>query len=257
MRPQLSPVALEEILPLRDLYRRELDCQIVHDSAHYREACSQSYLIRSADAVLGYASLWTGTYWMKPGSLFEFYLLPTYRPRLFSLFEHILDELTPPCLYAQTNDPLLGTLIFDYAHDLHAEHILFSAGLTTAHTAPGTTFRPIRPEERELIFPHQVEPVGDWAVECHGHIIATGGIAHHYNPPYGDIFMEVHPAFRRRGIGRFLVQELKKVCTQSGNQPAARCKPTNIASRKTLESAGFTPCARLISGTILPPPDIL
>lgn len=231
---------------MRDLYRHELDCQIVHDSAHYRENCFQSYLILSADEVMGYGSIWIGEYWMAKGSVYEFYLLPRYQARLFSVFEDFLRELAPSRIYAQTNDRFLGTLIFDYTRDLVVEHILFSAGVDTRHTAPDTVFRRLRAEEP--VFAHQVEPVGEWGLEREGRIIATGGVACHYNRPYGDIFMEVDAAFRRRGFGSFLVQELKKSCYQAGSLPAARCKPGNIASRKTLEAAGFVPCGRLMSG---------
>jgi hypothetical protein len=34
-----------------------------------------------------------------------------------------------------------------------------------------------------------VEPVGEWLIEDEGFIVATGGIAQHYNPPYGDLYM--------------------------------------------------------------------
>jgi GNAT superfamily N-acetyltransferase len=33
----------------------------------------------------------------------------------------------------------------------------------------------------------------------------------HYNPPYGDVYMEVAEPFRRRGLGAYLVQELKRI----------------------------------------------
>ena len=96
-----------------------------------------------------------------------------------------------------------------------------------------------------------VEPVGDWLLEFGGRIVATGGVLNHYNRPYGDIFMEVHPDFRRRGFGSYLVQELKAECRRAGSVPAARTRPTNLASRRTLERAGFAPCARLIWGDVL------
>jgi hypothetical protein len=32
MSIDVTPVPLEEVLPLRELYRREMNCQIVHDS---------------------------------------------------------------------------------------------------------------------------------------------------------------------------------------------------------------------------------
>lgn len=244
----ISPVALETILPFRDLYRQELNCQIVHDSAHYRENCFQSFLLESQGKVVGYGSTWTGDYWMTKGSVFEFYILPSHRPQLFTLFEELISIVNPPRIYAQTNDPFLGTLIFDYTRTTIAGHILFNAGRSTNHAIDGVIFRHSTPEDKNHIFPHQVEPVGDWVLEKNDQIIATGGILYHYNRPYGDIFMEVDAGFRKQGHGQFLVQELKKICYQSGSIPAARCRPENTASRRTLERAGFVPCGRLIYG---------
>ena len=42
---EISQVALEAILNLRELYRQEMNCQIVHDSLHARHFLD-SYLIR-------------------------------------------------------------------------------------------------------------------------------------------------------------------------------------------------------------------
>ena len=72
----------------------------------------------------------------------------------------------------------------------------------------------------------------------------------HYNRPYGDIYMAVGEAFRTRGIGTYLVQELKRVCYEGGSVPAARCSPKNVASRQTLQRAGFIPCGHILTGTV-------
>jgi GNAT superfamily N-acetyltransferase len=100
------------------------------------------------------------------------------------------------------------------------------------------------------IFEHTVEPAGDWLIEYDGAIVATGGIALHYNPPYGDLFMEVNEPFRKRGFGSYLIQELKRVCYEMGRVPAARCDAVNAASRATLQKAGLFPCARMLSGAL-------
>jgi GNAT superfamily N-acetyltransferase len=72
----------------------------------------------------------------------------------------------------------------------------------------------------------------------------------HYNPPYGDLYMEVDERFRRRGYGSYLIQELKRVSYEAGLVPAARCNVANGASRATLQKAGLLPCARLLSGVL-------
>jgi GNAT superfamily N-acetyltransferase len=62
--------------------------------------------------------------------------------------------------------------------------------------------------------------------------------------------MEVAEPHRRRGFGSYLVQELKRVGYEMGKVPAARCNPTNLASRGTLQKAGLLPCARLLVGRL-------
>ena len=72
----------------------------------------------------------------------------------------------------------------------------------------------------------------------------------HYNVPYADIYMDVVEPFRRRGFGSYLVQELKRFAYELGSIPCARCSPTNIASRKTLQNAGLVPFAHILNGSI-------
>ena len=50
--------------------------------------------------------------------------------------------------------------------------------------------------------------------------------------------------------GSNLNQELKRVCYEAGKLPAARCDPSNIASRKTLEKAGMHLCGQLQVGEV-------
>src|SRR5438270_7393110 len=109
-----------------------------------------------------------------------------------------------------------------------------------------------RDEESERPAGAGVEPVGEWLLEHDGLVVATGGIATHYNPPYGDLFMEVDEPCRRRGYGGYLIQELKRACYEMGRVPAARCGVANTASRATLQKAGLFPCARLLSGVLTP-----
>jgi GNAT superfamily N-acetyltransferase len=87
-------------------------------------------------------------------------------------------------------------------------------------------------------------------VELGGTAVGKGGILFHYNRPYGDIWMDVEPAHRRRGLGGWLVQELKRECYELGAVPAARCNPENVASRQTLQKAGFVPCGHILIGSL-------
>src|SRR5436309_1662369 len=108
----------DSIVPLREQYRHELDCQIVHDSAHYRQNCSQAFLAIINGRVAGYGSVWIGAYWMAKGSIYEFYLTPEYRPLGLRLFEQLVQSVRPPKIYAQTNDPFLGVYLYNHVRQV-------------------------------------------------------------------------------------------------------------------------------------------
>ena len=127
----------------------------------------------------------------------------------------------PKSIEAQTNDTLLSLDAFDCATDFTSEKILFHDANTTALSLTGVTLRKLVESDRDRVFPHKLEGVGDWLLESGGEIVATGGIYTHYNPPYGDISMEVNEKLWKRGYGSYLVQELKRTCYEMGKIPAA------------------------------------
>jgi GNAT superfamily N-acetyltransferase len=143
-------------------------------------------------------------------------------------------------------------MLFDCATNIAPEKVLFHDVFTTHIVCPNSVLRKSTQEEAASGFPHRYEPLGDWAVAVNGSIVATGGFLCHYNPPYGDVYMEVLESARRQGFGSYLVQELKRLCYEAGKKPAARCNPTNLASRRTLEKAGFLPCGHLLVGAVVP-----
>jgi GNAT superfamily N-acetyltransferase len=241
---------VQEILLWRDQYRQEMACQIIHDSLHSRKGWTEPYLLRSGGVAAGYGSIAVGGPWKGKPAVFEFYVAPPYRSRMFDLFIALLSACHAERIETQSNDPLLTAMLHAFAQNVASESILFHDKLTTAHSPGGSIFRRVTADDAARIFPHQVEPVGDWVLEAEGMLAATGGILFHYNRPYGDIYMEVAEAFRKRGLGCYLVQELKRVCYEQGSVPAARCSPTNIASRKTLQKAGFVPCGHILTGSV-------
>ena len=57
--------------------------------------------------------------------------------------------------------------------------------------------------------------------------------------PHLDIGMMVAPNYRNQGIGTHVVKDLISQCTSLGGVPIAGCEISNLASKRTLESAGF------------------
>jgi GNAT superfamily N-acetyltransferase len=248
MKIDVSLVPLEQILSLRDLYRQEMNCQIVHDSLHAR-GFSDLYVIQVDGRIAGYGCV-VADKGKRREVIREFYVLPVHRAAALPLFRALIAASKARKVQAQTNDILLTLMLFDCTSRIRSDTILFHDAFRTSLSVAGITFRKVAEADKGQIFPHKVEPVGDWVIEDNGAVAATGGIYFHYNIPYGDIFMEVAEPSRRRGYGSFLVQELKRVCYEMGRLPAARCAASNVASRATLQKAGLLPCARILTGVL-------
>lgn len=244
----VSIVSPEEVQPFRDLYRAEMNCQIVLDSWHGR-GWTDSYMFRLNGRVVGYG-LVGGVRANPKDVITEFYILPPHRGSALPLFRRLADVSRARSVEVQTNDVLLTLMLYDCATRIEGEAVLFRDAFTTTLAAPGVTFRGVTESDRESILSQGLDAAAAWMIESDGAVAATGGVLFHYNIPYGDIFMGVAERCRRRGFGSYLVQELKRTCYELGRVPAARCNASNMASRATLQKAGMLPCARVLTGVI-------
>lgn len=248
MHCRAEPVDLKDIQPFREAYRAEMSCQIIHDSIHGRPGWTQEYALLSRDRPVGYGSVAIGGPWRETPTLYEIYVRPEARTDLFDCLAALLHSSDVDAIEFQSNDRPATVLLHAVAREVSSLKVLFEDGRTTNLRVNGAVLRlPSRDESPEV--PEDQLP---WhrVVEIEGHVAASGGILFHYNPPYGDVFMEVSEPFRRRGIGSYLVQELKRICYEGGRIPTARCSPANMASRRTLQRAGFSPCGHLLRGRV-------
>src|SRR3954469_7713982 len=245
-----APTTLAQIAPLRELYRAEMNCQIMGDSFHTRPGWTQSYLLLIDNQPAGYGSIAIAGPWKDKPTAFEFFILPEHRLRVFDLFETFLAAANPIAIETQSNGILLHIMLHTYAKNIATEAILFHDRITTTMKQPGVIFRRSMPYDRAQIAAEKLDEGADYVLEQDNKILATGGLLYHYNPPYGDIFMSVAESHRRSGLGSFIVQELKRTAYELGKIPACRCNIDNIPSRKTLQKAGFVPCGNRISGTL-------
>jgi GNAT superfamily N-acetyltransferase len=248
VRITVRRTTLKAVLPWREKYRNEMDCHIVGDS-HHRRGFTNLYLIRLNSRVVGYGCVAKGKP-LRKGELREFWVDPKLRGAALPMFRRLIAVARARYVVAQTNDRLLTLMLFDCTHRVKTNAILFHDRITTRLPARGARFRRTTAADRERLFKHHAEPEGDWVLEVRGRVVATGGILFHYNPPYGDLYMEVAKSHRRRGYGSYLIQELKRVCYRMGKVPAARTGPDNLASRATLQRAGMLPCGRVLSGRL-------
>jgi GNAT superfamily N-acetyltransferase len=243
----------EEVLPLRTRYRQGMNCQIVHDSIHTRPGWTTSYLLEIGGMPAGFGTVAIGGPWTTKPTLLEFYVLPEHRARSFDLFDSLLSATGVNFIEVQSNDSLLAVMFHAYAGDIASESIVFYDSATTALAGNGATLRCVT--GRDEIKMQMEERAGgpEWLLELDGQAAGKGGILFHYNPPFGDAYMEVNESFRGRGLGSYLVQELKRAAYDLGAVPCARCNTSNIASRRTLQRAGFVPYSHMLTGTIRSP----
>ena len=235
--------SLQQILPLRKLFLQENNFQIRYNACHER-GWSESYLIIQDHQPEGYASVKGFRELKDRDAIFEFYLLPCGRNKATSVFEKLLQQTGVSFIECQSNEKVLTSLLYQFGSAITADVILFEDHGVTSMELPGAFFRKRR--DSDTIFTHHHEGAGEYVLEIDHHIAATGGFLLHYNPPFADLYMEVEAAYRNKGLGSFLIQELKKACYNAGRIPAARCHITNEASRATLEKSGLRVAAYMM-----------
>jgi GNAT superfamily N-acetyltransferase len=242
----VQKVALDSILPLRALFLQEANHQVRHNSRHER-GWSDSYLLVIDGQKVGYGSI-MGREIKDRDTVFEFFVVPSFRNRASNLFQHLITAAKPAFVECQSNDQLLSAMLFEFTRDISAGAILFEEHSVTNLALPGGVVRP--KQEADQIFVHTVEPVGEYVAELNGEVIATGGFMLHYNHPFADLYMEVREDYRRRGIGSFLLQEVKRECYLAGHIPAARTSFGNFASRACLSRAGLRVSGFMLTGEV-------
>jgi len=238
------------VLLLRTRFREEMNCQIVHDSIHTRPGWTSTYALHLEGALAGFGSIAIAGPWEGKPTIFEFYVQHMHRGHAFDLFETFVDASGARLMEVQSNETLLAVMLHAYARDIWSEKIVFSDQLATALPANGAVLQRVTPDDEIRLSIAERAGLAEWLLQVDGQAAGNGAILFHYNEPYCDLAMDIAEPFRRRGLGAYLVQELKRAAYQLGGVPCARCNPDNLASRKTLQRAGLVPFAHILNGTI-------
>lgn len=188
--------------------------------------------------------------WREKPALYEFYIEPEYRMRTFEAFTSLLPVCGAKVIETQSNDHLLTVMLHVFAQNARAESILFEDGFQTSLCPRGAGFRAVTASDSGVLERLELDDGAGWVATMNEEIAGAGGVLYHYNRPYGDVYMKIAEPFRRLGLGAYLVQELKAACRNGGSVPGARCNINNLASRSTLQKAGFVPCGALIVGEL-------
>jgi GNAT superfamily N-acetyltransferase len=229
------------------LYLHENNIQIRYNAYHER-GWTDSYLITFAEDEIGYGAIKGNENYLDRNTIFEFYLIPSFRNLFLQAFSKFLYTSKATFIECQSNDLQLTSMLYQKAQNICANVILFKDESKSEIIIDNVIFR--RRYEKDIVFEHTTEPIGDYVLEFNGKIVATGGFLLHYNFPFADLYMEVLAEFRRKGLGSFLIQELKKQCYLAGRVPASRCDISNEPSKATLVKAGFGIAGFMLLGNL-------
>lgn len=244
MKLKATKTKLQEILPLRNLFLQETNCQIRYNACHER-GWTDSYLFTVDENKVGYGSI-KGQEIKDRDTIFEFYIVPQFREISSQIFPQLIAVSGARFIECQSNDLLTTSMLYEFANNISAEVVLFEDHVVTNLVIPHVVFRA---RKKDDIIKHTPEP-GDYVLERANEIVATGGFLLHYNKPFADLYMEVREDKRKQGLGSYLLQEVKKECYLAGRVPAARCQIDNHASIAALRKAGLKECGQMLLGHV-------
>jgi GNAT superfamily N-acetyltransferase len=245
-------VPLQEIAPWRDELRAESNCQIVHDSLYERRGWCLQYLLKAGGITVGFAGVAIGGPWKGRRTVFDFYVRRADRDRWPALWASLVDASRTDSYELQTNLPLMPELLKQLPGPHQVDRLLYGEGQATSLPAHGARLRQLTSARETRACLKERAGNCDWVLELDAAEAGKGSLLFHYNVPYADIAMDIHEPFRRRGLGSYLVQELKRCARELGAIPAARTSPDNVASQRTLEKAGMIRTGEIVFGQLLP-----
>jgi hypothetical protein len=149
MMTTFQKVGLEAILPLRALFLEEASRQVRYNAAHER-GWSDSWLLTADDGPVGYGSI-KGREIPDRDTVFEFFVIPSFRGRASSVFQQLLAAARPAFIECQSNDPLLSAMLFEFAHNISSDEVLFEEHSVTDLVVPDVLVR--RRQDGDEIFP--------------------------------------------------------------------------------------------------------
>lgn len=192
--------------------------------------------------------------------LLRFYLVERYQARAQELFRWIISTCSIQQAIASTIEPLYFSLCLDLQSSVALHSYLFRdhqrAELVSALST--SSFRKASKTELDDLvrfYQANTEGPGKWiegflrerltreelfVLYERQTLVATGEcIPSQQQPPYADLGMVVAQAYRGRGLGSFMLSQLKQYCYETGWKPICSCAADNRASKKAIEKAGF------------------
>ena len=123
MAIEIQRTTLERILPIRAVFLRDTNCQIRYNARHER-GLTDSYAVLLGERMIGYGSV-MGQELKERDTLFEYFLLPTYRNSRSEAFRELLDLTGVRFIECQSNDHHLSEMLFEFGENICSDTVLF------------------------------------------------------------------------------------------------------------------------------------
>jgi GNAT superfamily N-acetyltransferase len=193
--------------------------------------------------------------------LTQFYIRRAYQKHAQKLFLQVLEHHSVQFIFAPTCDELLISLAIDQDFTINKQAYFFQDSqehVAEGFVADGEVFRIATQADLQEI----QRVCGDFLDE-YDRWIARGELFVYYRNAYllgigvaekskmfdglASIGMFTNDAYRKQGVGKAIIEQLRKWCAHHGIIPISGCWYYNEASKRTLESGGMVTKTRLLN----------
>jgi GNAT superfamily N-acetyltransferase len=216
---------------------------------------STFYMIQEGSEVVGYYAIHIKEI------LTQFYIRRSYQSHSQKIFRQVLGSNTVKSLFVPTCDELFVSLALDKDFTISKQAYFFQDSqveIPESYVLGDEAFRPAILDDLQQIqqicgdFLDQYEQRianGEFFTYYRGSMLLGIGVVQKSKMIKGlaSIGMFTNEAYRKQGIGRFIILQLRKWCDQQGIKPVSGCWYYNEASKRTLESAGMVTKTRLLN----------
>jgi GNAT superfamily N-acetyltransferase len=217
------------------------------------------YTISYNSEVAGYYAIHKNQY------LTQFYLDLSYYNESQGIFKNVLKDHSIQSILVPTCDELFLSLVLDHDYKIEKQAYFFQDNkvkILKEKLFKDGEFRAAVPSDATKItevcqdFIDKVEERienREIFTFTKGNILLGIGIIERSKllDRYGNIGMFTNEQYRRKGIGRTIIHQLKEWCYDNNLNPICGCSYYNAPSKQTLESAGMVSKTRLLNIKIL------
>lgn len=200
-------------------------------------------------------------------ALLQFYVRKTYGDVLSQVFKDCLKNYSIEHALVSTYDPIFLSLCMEESRNIEINSILYRGINTGIIKKPLDAIEAIYAHESDfdaVIKYHEdkVDITGEWLLEYCRNLISKGGLVLYKigadiigtgemrvsisSPEFCNVGMTVDKDLRRKGIGSYILSDIKVMANEKSLKVICSTSIDNVASQKTILKSGFFPYNRIL-----------